>query len=201
MAVFSIAMTLPAKPHTLPALPAPKKKTACTAGPAEAGEAEGRMIWLAPSQVAPPLEFGPPLEQLLNMAHPRSGPPHPAGGGASSNGREPLNSSGGDSPGNRPAASSARASGRSSNGSTCPGASSGARPGGNDGNDAGPSSSPSVEGEAEAAVATELVEVYRDAGYVLAWQGGRGVAVLREGAPITAALQVCPQQPPEMRLQ
>lgn len=159
------------------------------------------MIWLAPSQVAPPLEFGPPLEQLLNMAHPRSGPPHPADGGASSNGSEPLNSSGGDSPGNRPAASSARASGRSSNGSTCPGASSGARPGGNDGNDAGPSSSPSVEGGAEAAAATELVEVYRDAGYVLAWQGGRGVAVLREGAPITAALQVCPQQPPEMRLQ
>ena len=154
------------------------------------------MIWLAPSQVAPPLEFGPPLEQLLSMAHPCSSPAHPAGGGASSDGSESLHHSGADSLGSRPAAASAGETGvigRSSNGSTLPGKS-----GGSDGIDAVLGSTPGVESGAEGAAAADLVEVYRDAAYVLAWQGGRGVALLREGAPTTAALQVCPQQHLEM---
>ena len=38
--------------------------------------------------------------------------------------------------------------------------------------------------------AAALVDVYRDSGYVLTWQGGAGRAMLREGAPPTTGLQV-----------
>mmetsp|Transcript_2506 Transcript_2506/g.7550 ORF Transcript_2506/g.7550 Transcript_2506/m.7550 type:complete len:636 (-) Transcript_2506:730-2637(-) len=217
-------------------------------GPAEVGEAEGRIIWLPPSMVSPRLEFGRPLEDLLRWAplhNPGSTQDVPCTDGcnqtfshesdtdaASSSGSSDANigignrsraigvngsspfglergdhgSDGGNGSdinisGDSASSSSSSTNFRSSSavdgggGDGCYSNTDGADPsvwvshiraagviGGNSGDD-GQSDSQT------ASAAAQLVEVYRDAGYLLTWQDGRGMAVLREGSQPSVALQ------------
>jgi hypothetical protein len=169
------------------------------AGPAEAGRAEGGVILLPPALVSPKLCFGCGLQALLQFA------PADATAGEYSRqsgnfGSVASNHAGSSASGS---SSSITLSG-SSNSSSSNGSSGGS--GGNGSGDmpadesAGSSPSagnllaPLLQGGTGSGwggdAAAALVDVYRDSGYVLTWQGGAGRAMLREGAPPTTGLQV-----------
>lgn len=141
-----------------------------SAGPAEAGAAEGKVIMLPPAMISPRLTFGCPLEALLELAPP-GGSWQQAEGGPSGNGSgSDLGSGlGSGSDGSRHGSSGVNGAADKIDGPLA-----GLLPGGGgDGGDA-----------------AGLVDVYRDDDYVLTWRGGAGRAMLREEAPKATPLQV-----------
>lgn len=75
--------------------------------------------------------------------------------------------------------------------------------GGGSGSGSSHGSGGSTHSSAAGARAARLVDVYRDDDYVLTWCGGAGRAMLRDGAPKTALLQVgaaCALETPQRQL-
>jgi hypothetical protein len=140
--------------------------------------------------VAPKLCFGCGLQALLQFA------PADAAAGQDSRQNGSFGSVGSDHGDSSPASSSSYSSGSSSSSSSSgSNGSSHTRADNDTGSSPGAGSllAPLLQGGSGGgwgSDAAALVDVYRDCGYVLTWQGGAGRAMLREGVPATTGLQV-----------